>query len=97
MEVWGGGTVRSPWTPRLGFGSVAGGVTLSLAWGRTSKIKTYSWITYCGDRGLPAGGLPCSPQIGTSLLHCYNLFQSIALPLHLLVYDLAQATWLPSG
>ena len=42
-----GGTVHSPWTPLLGSESVAGGVILSVAWGRTAVIKTYSWITDC--------------------------------------------------
>lgn len=41
--------MRSPWTPLLGFGSVARGVTLSFAWGGTAKIKIYSWITYWGE------------------------------------------------
>ena len=31
---------------------------------------------------LRGGGLPCSPQLGTFLFHCYNLLQVIALPLH---------------
>ena len=79
----GAGSALSPRTPLLGSESLAGGVILSVAWGRNQWLRLTDGLQIAGEwRAPPRWGLPCCPQLGTSQFHCYNLLQVIALPLH---------------
>lgn len=82
MEVWGG-LFAPPGHLGWALGLSQVGSPSALPGVEHQRLRLIAGLHTAGIEGFRRAAL--LPQIGTALLHCYNLFQSTVLPLRLLL------------